>query len=316
MFKVLQVSTGYTDGSVEKEIIEKAGGSYRLIASEAEADIIAAGRDANGLIIALTQVPKTLIDALPELKVILRAGIGVDNIDLDAAKARGIKVYNLPNYCQDEVADHTMALLLALERRLAPQVLDLRGGQWMPVKQYMPIMGLKGAKLGFVGCGGIAQKVMERARPFGLQLIGYDPYLPAARAAQLGLELMDLDGLLRSADFISLHVPLTPETRHILGREAFGKMKPNAYVINTARGPLIDNDALYDALAAGRIFGAALDVVDGDLEGAKRFAGFGNVLLTPHTAYYSELSNVNIKAQAGQLMADFMKGEVAQAPIV
>lgn len=305
--KVLQISTGYTDGSVEKGLIEAAGGSYTLISSEREQDIIAAGQDATVLLVALTEVSGTVIRALKQLKLIVRAGIGVDNIDLAAAKECGIHVCNLPTYCHDEVADHTVALLMALERQLPAQVRDIRAGSWNPVSTYRPIRGLQDAAVGFVGCGGIAQKVMARLRPFGVQLIGYDPYLPEEKASALGLTLLPLEALLAQADYVTLHVPLTAETRGILNAAAFSLMKPTACVLNTARGPLIDNDALFDALKAGKIRGAGLDVIDGDLEGAKRFASFEQVLITPHSAYYSERSDWNIRAQAGELIANYLR---------
>lgn len=305
--KVLQISTGYTDGSVEKGLIEAAGGSYTLISSEREQDIIAAGQDATVLLVALTEVSGTVIRALKQLKLIVRAGIGVDNIDLAAAKECGIHVCNLPTYCHDEVADHTVALLMALERQLPAQVRDIRAGSWNPVSTYRPIRGLQDAAVGFVGCGGIAQKVMARLRPFGVRLIGYDPYLPEEKASALGLTLLPLEALLAQADYVTLHVPLTAETRGILNAAAFSLMKPTACVLNTARGPLIDNDALFDALKAGKIRGAGLDVIDGDLEGAKRFASFEQVLITPHSAYYSEHSDWNIRAQAGELIANYLR---------
>ena len=305
--KVLQISTGYTDGSVEKGLIEAAGGSYTLISSEREQDIVAAGQDATVLLVALTEVSGTVIRALKQLKLIVRAGIGVDNIDLAAAKECGIHVCNLPTYCHDEVADHTVALLMALERQLPAQVRDIRAGSWNPVSTYRPIRGLQDAAVGFVGCGGIAQKVMARLRPFGVRLIGYDPYLPEEKASALGLTLLPLEALLAQADYVTLHVPLTAETRGILNAAAFSLMKPTACVLNTARGPLIDNDALFDALKAGKIRGAGLAVIDGDLEGAKRFASFEQVLITPHSAYYSERSDWNIRAQAGELIANYLR---------
>jgi D-3-phosphoglycerate dehydrogenase len=307
MFKVLQVSTGYTDGSVEKKLIEEAGGSYQLISGESADEIIHAGQDASALLVALTNVPAKVIQALPQLKVIVRAGIGVDNIDLDAAKASGVHVCNLPTYCQDEVADHAVALLLALERRLFAQVLDIRAHKWNPVKTYKPIHGLGGAVVGFIGCGGIARKVMARLAPFGVRFVGYDPYLSQEKADALGVTLLPLDTLLEQSDYVSLHVPLTKETRGILNKEAFLRMKPTACVINTARGPLVDNDALLNAIENHQIRGAGLDVIDGDLDAALRFADLPEVLITPHTAYYSERSDWNIRAQAGELLAAYIR---------
>lgn len=317
MFKVLQVSTGYTDGEVERQIIEGAGGSHRLISSENNADIIAAGQEADALIVALTKVDRQVITSLPKLKVIVRAGIGVDNIDLQAAKEKDVRVFNLPTYCHDEVADHAMTLLLALERRLIPQVLDMRKGEWNSAGTYAPIRGLRGAVLGFIGCGGIAQKMMERARAFGMQLIGFDPYLPPEVADRSGVTLMEFDDVLSKADYLSLHTPLTEETKHIFNDDAFSKMKDGVYIINTARGGLIDHDALYRAISDGKVLGAGLDVIDdGDTEQAVRFSIFENVLITPHTAYYSDIANWNIKSQAGQVIVDFFTDKLLQKPIV
>ncbi len=307
MFQVLQISTGYTDGSIEKRLIEAAGGCCRLISGERDEEIIAAGRDASALLVALTVVSSNVIRSLKNLKLIVRAGIGVDNIDLEAAKACGVHVCNLPSYCHNEVADHTVALLMALERQLLLQVRDIRAGEWNPVKNYRPVRGLLDAVIGFIGCGGIAQKVMARLAPFGVRLVGYDPYLSAEKAGALGLTPLSLNSLLEQADYITLHVPLTPATRGILDAEAFARMKPTACVINTARGPLVDNNALFAALEAGKIRGAGLDVIDGDIDGARRFFEFSNVLITPHTAYYSELSDYNIRAQAGELIADYIR---------
>lgn len=316
MFKVLQISTGYSDGSIEKQLIEAAGGSYRFISGESDAEIISEGKDADVLLLALTVISENVIRSLKNLKLIVRAGIGVDNIDLAAAKDCGVHVCNLPTYCHDEVADHTVALLMALERKLFVQVRDIRDGQWNPISNYKPISGLRDAVVGFVGCGGIAQKVMERLVPFGVRLVGYDPYLPAARAEALGLTLLPLESLLEQSDYITLHVPLTPDTRGILNAEAFSRMKPTVCVINTARGPLIDNDALYDAIQAGKIRGAGLDVIDGDLEGARRFAAMESVLITPHTAYYSERSDWNVRAQAGELIVEYMRNGTLKNVIV
>lgn len=316
MFHVLQVSTGYSDGSLEAARIAAAGGTHTLISSQRSEDIIAAGQDADGLLVALTKVPVSLIEALPKLKLIVRAGIGVDNIDLAAAKARGIHVCNLPHYCQDEVADHTAALLLALERKLYAQVSDIKKGAWKPSSAYRPIHGLRNAVVGFVGFGGIARKVYERLLPFGARAMAYDPYLPREIAAASGVELTDLDTVLQSADFLSLHMPLTPETRNMLDAQAFAKMKDGAYLVNSARGPLVDNAALYDSIVSGRLAGAALDVIDGDIATAARFADFDNVLITPHSAYYSEQSSVKIRAQAGDVFAAYIRGEKLDSMLI
>ncbi len=312
MQKVLHISTGYTDGSIEKSLIEGAGAEYLLIDDESEKGIIQAGQDASVLIVALTEVSANIISNLPNLKLIVRAGIGVDNIDLEVARENEIRVCNLPNYCSDEVADHTVALMLAVRRKLFEQTNDIREGKWESVNKYKPILGMKDSTAGFVGCGGIAQRVMARLKPFGVKLLGYDPYLPEDIAKKLDLRLVDKDELLELSDCISLHTPLTDETYHFLDDAAFDAMKPDAIVINTARGGLIDNDAMLNAMENKKIAGLGLDVIDGDAEAAVKYNQFQNVIITPHTAYYSGISDVNIRAEAGELVANYiLSGELA-----
>ena len=316
MFNVLQVSTGYSDGTLEAKCIRDAGGSHSMIASQRTEDILEAGQRADALIVTLTQVTAELMEGLPRLKHIVRAGIGVDNIDLEAAKARGIAVYNLPHYCQDEVADHTVAMILALERNLYTQVRDIKMGMWKAAKAYGPICGMRGTTVGLLGCGGIARLVAKRLIPFGARLVGHDPYLSAEVVAEAGIQLIELDELFKQADYLSLHLPLTKDTRHIIDTAAFEKMKRNAYLINSARGPLVDNEALLVALTSGKLGGAALDVIEGDLEEAKRFAPFDHVLITPHSAYYSLQAEQQICYQAGELLAAVIRGQYPNNRIV
>lgn len=316
MFHVLQVSTGYSDGKLEAEEIIKAGGTHSLIASTDPADIAAAGRDANGLLVTLTNVPGSLMEQMTNLKVIVRAGIGVDNIDLDTAKRKHIRVYNLPHYCQDEVADHTVALLLCLERKLYSQVQDVKRGVWNPARVYKPIRGLQGACVGFLGCGGIARRVAARLHPFGVQTIGYDPYLPKEIAAQAGIQLMGQKDVIAQANYLSLHMPLTEKTRQMINAQTLSQMKQGAFLINSARAGLVDHKALYQAIVQGHLGGAALDVVEGDIQGTVPFKDLENVLITPHSAYYSAQADVKIRAQAGELFAAIIRGEEPDSRIV
>lgn len=316
MFHVLQVSTGYSNGSLEAEKILAAGGAHTLLTKETPEAIIRAGQDSEGLLVTLTQVTASMIRQMPKLKVIVRAGIGVDSIDLEAARKRNIQVYNLPHYCQDEVADHTVAMLLALERKLIRQVQDVKQGQWNPARLYKPICGMHGSVIGFLGCGGIARRVAARLQPFGASFIGCDPYLPPETAKKAGIVLTDLEGVLSNADFLSLHLPLTDQTHHIVNRSAIQKMKTGAYLVNSARGQLVDNNALYEAIESGHLAGAALDVIEEDLKGASRFNELPNVLITPHSAYYSEQSSVKIRSQAGEIFAAIIRGEQPDSRIV
>lgn len=316
MFHILQISTGYSDGSIEREIIEKAGGTLTLSGGTAPDAIVAAGADADGLLVTLTQVPAQVIFGMPKLKLIVRAGIGVDNIDLEAAKEKGVRVCNLPHYCQEEVADHTVALLLAIERKLVAQANDMAAGQWKPASAYAPVFGLQGKSVGFVGFGGIARKVAARLRSFGLRCLVYDPYLPEAIKEKEEAEYTGLDEVLQRADYLSLHLPATAETHHMISAEALAKMKPTAYLINTARGQLVDNDALLAALDQHRLAGAALDVVDGEGKGAVLLAGRDDVILTPHTAYYSVQSSHNMKVESAKLFAEWIEGRPLRNVVV
>lgn len=306
MQKVLHVSTGYTDGVIERSLIEEAGAEYLIIDDESEKGIIQAGQDATVLIVALTEVSAGIISKLPNLKLIVRAGIGVDNIDLEAARKNNIRVCNLPHYCSDEVADHTVALMLTVRRKLFEQTSDIRAGKWESVNKYKPIPGMMNSTTGFIGCGGIAQRVMARLKPFGVNFIGYDPYLNQDVAKSLDVRLVDKGELFALSDCITLHTPLTAETYHILDDDAFDAMKPDAIVINTARGGLIDNDAMLNAISNKKIGGLGLDVIDGDLNTAVKFNQYPNVIITPHTAYYSGISDLNIRSETGELVANYV----------
>jgi D-3-phosphoglycerate dehydrogenase len=308
VFHVVQISTGYSDGSLERGIIEEAGGTFSLVSSEDASEIVRAAKKADGLIVTLTDINERMMDALPHLKLIVRAGIGVDNIDLDAAKMRGIRVCNLPFYCQEEVADHTVAMLLCLERKIYLQVQDVKNGNWFKAKKYHPMNGLQGATIGFVGFGGIARKVYARLIPFGMKAVAYDPYINRQSVKKIGVTVLQLEELLGVSDYVSLHLPLTAESKHLFNHATIRKMKKGACLINTARGALVDNDALLEAIETNYLAGAALDVIEGDLEATLIFREYPNVLITPHSAYYGELSNLKIRSQAGETVAAFFQG--------
>jgi len=240
---------------------------------------------------------------MPKCRIIARYGIGVDTIDLDAATAAGIIVTNNPTYCIEEVAEHTMALLLACARKVALYDRLVRAGRW-EVPPGKPMFRLAGRTLGLVGFGNIARQVAARAAAFGMRVLFFDPFV-----AQ-GPGKVDLAKLLAESDFVSLHPPLTPQTRKLMNDGAFEKMKPTAFLINCARGPVVDTDALVRALDAKRIAGCALDTVDPEpLPDPHPLRGRDNVIVVPHAAWYSEQAMAGLQAGAPGEVRRVLSGE-------
>ena len=245
---------------------------------------------------------------MPKCKIIARYGIGVDTIDLDAATAAGIIVTNNPTYCVEEVAEHTMALILACARKIAFFDRSVRAGRW-DVPSAKPISRLLGQTLGLVGFGNIARQVASRAHAFGMRIAFADPFVAAATGAVPGTKL-DFETLLSTADFLSLHPPLGPQTRQMINDQALQRMKRTAFLINCARGPIVDTAALVRALDAGRIAGCALDTTDPEpLPDPHPLRQRDNVLITPHAAWFSEQALVGLQAGAPSEVRRVLSGE-------
>ena len=260
------------------------------------------------------KVTSAMIDYLPKLKVISRFGSGMDNLDVAAANRRQIVVTNVPFFCLSEVADHTMALLLGIARKLLPMDQATRSGQWY-ARMQLTTHRIAGRRLGLIGFGRIAQEVAKRAIPFGLDVVAFDPQMDIRVALEIGVKPMDLDQLLSTSHFLSLHVPLTANTRHLLRREHFQMMRPDAILINTARGAVVDEGALIEALQSGRIAGAALDVYEGlDMFGPlpehidHPLFHLPNVLLTPHSAGCSQEAIEELMRTGAQQAVDVVLG--------
>ena len=245
---------------------------------------------------------------MPRCKIIARYGIGVDTIDLDAATAAGIIVTNNPTYCIEEVAEHTMALLLSCARKVALYDRLVRAGRW-EVPPGKPMFRLVGRTLGLVGFGNIARAVAARATAFGMRVLYHDPFVQEGQFPVPG-EKKELFEMLREADFVSLHPPLLPETRGMMNDEAFARMKPTAFLVNCSRGPIVDTRALVRALDAGRIAGCALDTTDPEpLPGPHPLRGRENVTITPHAAWYSEQAMVGLQSGAPSEVRRVLIGE-------
>lgn len=279
--------------------------NLRGMVCQTEDELIAAGADADALLVSTREaVTRRVVENLPRTKVISRYGVGLDNVDLDAAAERGIVVTHYPGYCTAEVADHAMSMILALNRRIVELDRDLREGAWTRHGASTgtilrgPVPPLRELTLGLIGFGRIGKAVAARATPFGLTILAADPYADPAAVAALGVEHVTLDGLLERADIVSIHCPLTPETRGLIGAEQLRRMKPGAVLVNTARGPIVDLAAAASALQSGELTGAALDVVDPEpLPAESALYQLPNVILTPHAAYYSERSVETVRVE-------------------
>jgi D-3-phosphoglycerate dehydrogenase len=298
-----------------KKALARLDPEYRMAKSSSADDILAVARDADAVLVTYAKLTGPLLRELKKCKVIGRFGLGVDNIDLPVAKELDIAVNYVPDYCLQEVSDHAMALLLALARKVTLANKLVQSGRW-EVPPIVPLRRLEGQVLGLVGFGNIPRMVAPKAKAFGLNVITYDPYVNAESLAATGAESVSFDDLLARSDFISVHAPLQPATRGLMNAKAFAKMKKGAYLINTARGPLIDETALIAALDSGHLGGAALDVVTTEpLAKDSPLIGRDNVILTPHTAFYSVEALEELQTKCASDVARVLSGEKAVYPI-
>jgi D-3-phosphoglycerate dehydrogenase len=298
-----------------KQALSELHAEVKLADAPTPEAILAVAREADGLLVTYAKVPAQIIEQLARCKIIARFGIGVDNVDIDAATRAGIIVTNVPEYCEDEVSDHAMAMLLTLIRKIPFANKRAHAGKWeMPA--VVPIHRLRGRVLGLVGFGKIPKLVATKAQAFGLQVQTYDPYLTAETTTKFNVKLVTLPELLSTSDYISVHTPLTPETNRMFNADAFRQMKRGALLVNTARGPLVDVEALVDALEAGQLAGAALDVLPQEPPApGLRLLGRDDVILTPHTGFYSEESMVDLQTKAAQQVALVLSGKEPRYPI-
>ncbi len=298
-----------------KAALARIDSELRLANSASADDILAVARDADAILVTYAKLPGDLLRQLRRCKAIGRFGLGVDNIDIAAAAELGITVTYVPDYCIQEVSDHAMALLLALARKVSQSNALVQTGRWdMPA--VVPIHRLAGRVLGLVSFGNIPRALAPKAKAFGLRVVAHDPYVPQHALAAAGVESMSFDRLLEISDFVSIHAPLLPATRGLFNAEVFRKMKQGACLINTARGPLVDEDALLAALDSGRLAGAALDVVAVEpLPKGSRLIGRDNVVLTPHTGFYSVEALNELQTKCAADVARVLSGEKPVYPV-
>jgi len=300
----------YADVEIEKGILRRLPGVEIVESRTRDPDeFIREAKDADALIIQYAQCSQAVIDALEKAKVIVRYGIAVDTIDLAAAKAKGIKVCNVPHYCLDEVSNHTLAMILALHRKIFLGDRLLRESRHQ-LERIQPIPRLSGLALGLLGFGQIARRLFKKAKPLFGEMIASDPLVSPEELLVKGVRPVSLEKLFLSSDFISIHIPSTPKTRHLVSRELISKMKPWAYLVNTSRGAVVDEPALIEALQEKRIAGAGLDVFETEpLPAESLLRKLDNVIITSHYAWYSEGAIQELKETAAMEAVRVLRGE-------
>ncbi len=296
---------------VERAILEPMGcevvGPY---AKDGPDSLLALVSDADCVLTQFAPVDAQVIGSMGRARAIVRYGIGVDNVDLDAARARGIPVCNVPDYCIDEVADHTLGLILALSRQFIPHRDRVRSGRWGSGAPLNAMHALKNLTVGIVGFGRIGRAVADRLRAFRCMTIVFDPLVTQEEVEQSGCMPVTFDRLVRNADVITLHCPSTPTTRGMIDRETLEKVKPGALFINVARGDLVDTVALINALQSGRLGGAGLDVCDPEpIPTDSPLLTMDQVILTPHVASASVPAVAKLRTSAAETAARALRGE-------
>ncbi len=309
-FKVLVTDYVWPNTEPERAVLAKIGAELIEAPDASEDTLVSMVVDVDAILTCFAQVTENVIRAAKNCVVIGRFGVGFDNIVVDVATELGIAVTYVPDYCVEEVSDHVLALLLSWDRRIPLFDNSVRTTGWGSIPLNMPMLRLRGKKMGLLGYGRIGRMVGQKAQAFGLDVLAYDPYVPAD-SAPTGITMTDMDTVLRESDFISIHSPLTPETENLISTRELALMKPTSFIINCARGPLIDEEALHDALSNNRIGGAGLDVlVDAHPSLDNKLLNLDNVIITPHVAFYSPEAVLELEERAAGEVVSVLQGKM------
>lgn len=307
---VLVTDYAWPSLDIERAVLAEVPAELLVAEHDDEAELVALAPRADAIMTNWRPVPASVLDAATDCVTVARYGIGLDNIDVERATALGMVVTNVPDFCVEEVADHTVALLLACARRLFPQVLAARAGVWDRAAGGTPSR-VRGQVLGLVGYGRLARGVAARAQAVGLTVLAYTPRLQPGPMPDGATATNELDELLQTSDYVSLHVPSTPQTRHLIDERALRRMKASAFLINTARGGVVDEDALARALAGQWIAGAALDVLQTEPPPRDHpLLRMDNVIVTPHAAFYSDVSIPDLQQRTAENVAAVLRGHM------
>ncbi len=314
-FKVVVTDSVFPSLETERAVLGSVGAEIIAMQAKVEEDLLDVVQEADALLVCYAPITKRVIDHTQQCRIIARYGIGFDNVDVEAAATKGIVVTNVPDYCVDEVSDHALALVLACARKVPFLDRRVRAGRWEK-QDAMPLHRLQGKILGLVGFGKIPRLLARKARVLGLESIAFDPYLEAQEMADAGARKVDLATLLAQADFVSVHAALTQQSRGMIGEAELRAMKSTAYLVNTARGPIVREAALARALREEWIAGAALDVLETEppTEHHVLFA-LDNLILTPHVAFYSEESERELQRKAAEEVARVLSGQRPRYPV-
>lgn len=291
---------------IEKDYFKSK--SIDLDVSSGKEDLIDKIKDADGLLFCFQDIDETVLRSAKNLKAAQRYGIGVDNINIKVATELGIVVSNIPDYCIDEVSDHALSMILAINRMIVPDSKMVKLGKWNDVKKGNRVFRLSDATLGVVGFGRIGRRLANKAKALGLNVIAYDPYIN--EEVYDGVKLVSFDQVISSSDILSLHVPLTEETNHLISYKELEKMKENTILINVSRGGLINEKALSEYLKSGKVRGVGLDVMeDHNPSSTNPLFEYENVIVTPHTAFFSQESSEELQIRSCEQLYDVLNGK-------
>lgn len=310
-FKVLLTDYEFEHLQYEEDVFQESGLDIEFIKAQCktEEEVIEQAKEVDAILNQYAPVSRRVIESLENAKIISRYGVGVNTIDLDAAKEKRITVANVPDYGMEEVSNHALALLLSWARKVTLLNNEVKKGNW-DFKACVPIHRFNEQTVGVLGFGRIPRRFIEKVKPLGFKTAAYDPFVSAEDMAAVGVRKMELDEIIRESDFLSVHVPLIDDTFHLINEERLNQMKRNAVIINTARGPIIDEKALADALEKGIIAGAALDVTENEpISIDSPLLKMDNVIITPHSAWYSEEAMIELRQKAAKNIVHVLSGE-------
>jgi len=313
-YKIVITDYEYLDLKIEEEVLSGSNLEIEFVAAQCKTpeEVIKVCKDADGIINQYAPLNAEVLSQLERCKVISRYGVGVDTIHLPTALEKGITVTNVPDYGIEEVSNHTVAFMLAASRKIVQLNEAVKSGVW-DFKVGVPIHRFENRIFGVLGFGKIPRRVIEKVSTFGFEMIAYDPYVPAEEMGKYNVRKVELDEIIQTSDILSLHLPLTESTHHLINEDRIAKMKDGVLIINTARGPIIKESALIEGIKRGKISGAALDVVEIEpIPHSSELLQLPNVYLTPHSAFYSEEAIVELRTKTARNILQVLEGKTVE----